>query len=242
MNGILRVNWLGFAGILLLVTLFWVPGIVGAQLSSSSFQMTADSVNCGGGRTSSSSFSIVGTLCETATMPPTDDITFPTSTNFNLEQGFPAMDDVPFISVSLLNAAGTEQKSSISFGTLTQGSVANDTLLVRVTTNALSGYSATLMSDGGLRSGTDTINPISDGTVDGSSNASHGEYGFRTSGTDGLYNSTDTSVTTSAKVFAQKTSRTTLSETTVTFKAAVGGSNVSGSFSQALSIVVTGSF
>lgn len=216
-----------------------------AQLSSSSFQMTADSLNCGGGRTSSSSFSIVGTLCEPATMPPTNNIVFPTSSNFNLEQGFPTMDDVPFISVSLLNAAGTEQKSSISFGTLTQGSVANDTLLVRVTTNALNGYSAVLLSDGGLRSGTDTINPVSDGTVDGSSNATHGEYGFSTASTDTTNCSRpsgDNPIIQSGTTVATCTTRKTLSDTAITFKATVGGSNVAGSFSQALSIVVTGSF
>ncbi len=219
-----------------IVLALYFPGHVFAQLSSSNFQMTADSVNCGGGRTSSSSFSIIGTLCE----PATGTNTFPTSSNFNLEQGFPAMDDVPFISVSLLNPSNTSAaKSSVGFGTLQQGSVASDAILVRVTTNAASGYSAAVLSDGNLRSSTDTISAVGDGTVDGTPG---GEYGFRTSGTDGLYNSADTSVTTAAKVFAQKTSWTTQSDTTITFKAAVAGSNASGDYSQTMAIVVTGSF
>jgi len=149
------------------------------------------------------------------------------------------MDDVPFISVSLLDSTGTTPKNSVGFGTLTQGSTASDTILVRVTTNAASGYSAALSSDGDLRSGTDSIAGVSDGSVDGSP---RGEYGFRTSGVDGLYNSTDTSISTTAKAFAQKTSWTTQSDTLLTFKAAVAGSNVSGNYSQSLAIVVTGSF
>ncbi len=245
MTGILNIKRIRSLGVFVFFALMISPGIALAQLSSSSFQMTADSVNCGGGRTSSSSFSIVGTLCEPAGMPPTDDITFPTSTNFNLEQGFPTMDDVPFISVSLLNAAGTAQKSSIDFQTLRQGSTASDTLLVRVTTNALNGYSATLLSDGGLRSGSDAINPVSDGTVDGSSNAPHGEYGFSTASTDTASCSRpagDNAISQSGTTFATCTIWKALSDTTITFKAAVGGSNVAGSFSQALSIVVTGTF
>ncbi|MBI4600110.1 hypothetical protein HY732_04280 [Candidatus Uhrbacteria bacterium] len=224
----------------LVVSSVVIPGGVFAQLSSSSFRMTSDSINCGGGRTSSTSFSIIGTLCEPTTMPPTNSIAFPTSSNFNFEQGFPSMDDIPFISVSLLNPSDTSAaKSSVSFGTIQQGSVASDAILVRVTTNAASGYSAAVLSDGALRSSTDSISGVGDGTVDGTPG---GEYGFRTSGTDGLYNSIDTSVTTSAKIFAQRATWATNSDTTITFKAAVAGSNASGDYSQTLAVVVTGSF
>lgn len=213
------------------------PFVALAQVSSSSFQMTSDSVNCGGGKTSSTSFSIVGTLCETATGTNT----FPTSTSFNLEQGFPAMDDIPFISASLLDPSIPSQaKNAASFGTVTNSSgVASDSILVRVTTNAANGYSASIISDGELRSGSNTISGVTDGTVDGSPS---GEYGFRTSGTDGLYNSSDTNITTSAKTFAQKTTWTTRSDTTLTFKAAVASGNTSGSYAQAVTIVVTGTF
>ena len=176
-------------------------------------------------------------------MPPTNNIAFPTSTNFNLEQGFPPMDDIPFISVSLLNSAGTAAKSSIAFNTLTQGSVGSDTILVRVSTNAANGYSAVISSDGGLLSSNDEIQPVSDGTVDGSS--SHGEYGFAVASSD-TSNCTrptgDRAITTTGTNFATCTTWKTQSDTTLTFKAAVGGGNASGSVGKALTVIVTGSF
>jgi hypothetical protein len=227
-----------FVFILIVGAAGWSPAAY-AQLSSDNFRMTSDSLNCGGGRTSSTSFSIIGTLCE----PAVGTNTFPTNTNFNLEQGFPAMDDVPFLSVSLLNSAGTAAKTSLSFGTLTQGSVANDTILVRVTTNAANGYAAAVASDGALRSSNDEIVGVSDGTVDGSS--SHGEYGFSVSSSDTTNCSRptgDRSISTSGTTFATCTIWKNQSDNTLTFKAAAGASNASGSFGQALSVIVTSTF
>lgn len=223
------------------VFIFVAPS-VHAQLSSTNFQMTADSVNCGGGRTSSTSFSILGTLCE----PATATNTFPASTNFSIEQGFPAMDDVPFISVSLLNPSDTSAaKNSISFsGTLTPTSgVASDSILVRVRTNAPSGYTSAVISDGALRTSSDSISNVGDGSVNGSSTS--GEYGFAVSSTD-TTNCTrpsgDVAVSTSGTTFATCTTWKTISDNTLTFKAVAGSANTSGSYGQTLTIVVTGAF
>lgn len=233
-------------GYVALCALFLYASSAHAQLSSSSFRMTSDSVNCGGGQSTSTSFSVFSTLCEPAANQPTDNIVSPTSSNFVLEQGFQYMDDIPFISVSLLNPSNTAQtKNTIGYGTLTQSSgVASDSILVRVTTNAPSGYSAAVLSDGDLRvvqngQTTASIAGVSDGTVNGSPN---GEVGFATSGTDGQFNSTDTNVSATAKTFARTSTWTTQSDTTLTFKAAVSGSNASGSYTQGLTVIVTGAF
>lgn len=230
----------------LILTLIATPNAALAQLSSSSFRMTSDSVNCGGGQSTSTSFSVFSTICEPASNQPTNNIVSPESTSFVLEQGFQYMEDTPFITASLLNPSNTAQaKNTVSYGTLTQSSgVASDSILVRVATNAPSGYSAALLSDGELRvvqSGQTiaTIAGVSDGTVNGSPS---GEIGFTTSGTDGQYNATDTNITTAAKTFAQRSTWTTQSDTTLTFKAAVTSGNASGSYTQSLTIVVTGSF
>ncbi|MEK7122355.1 MAG: hypothetical protein AAB855_00705, partial [Patescibacteria group bacterium] len=151
----------------LILSLIAGPSVVLAQLSSDSFRMTSDSANCGGGRSTSDSFALFSTICE-----PTDGRTL-TSTNFVAESGFQYMDDTPFITVSLLNSAGTAAKNSISYGSLTPSSgVQSDSILVRVATNAANGYIGSVLSDGALRTGSGpsdhTIQNVSDGSVNGS--------------------------------------------------------------------------
>lgn len=226
----------------LIVSFVFIPNGALAQLSSSSFRMTSDSVNCGGGQSTSTSFSVFSTLCE----PASNSLQDSDPQSFVLEPGFQYMDDIPFISVSLLNPSNTAQtKNTVGYGTLTQSSgVASDSILVRVTTNATNGYAASILSDGDLRvvqngQTTATISGVSDGAVNGSPN---GEVGFTTSGTDGQFNASDTNVSSTAKTFAQRSTWTTQSDTTLTFKAAVSGSNTSGSYTQGLTIIVTGAF
>lgn len=223
----------------LILSLIVAPNTAFAQLSSTNFRMTSDSVNCGGGQSSSTSFSVFSTICE-----PADARTL-TSTSFVAESGFQYMDDIPFISVSLLDSTGASAKNSITFSsTLTPtGGTITDTILVRVRTNAPSGYTGTVLSDGDLRSGSNTIAAVGDGSVDGSSTS--GEYGFSVSSDDTTSCTRptgDNAVSTSGTTFATCTTRKALSDNTLAFKASVGSANVSGSYSQTLTIVVTGSF
>ena len=53
----------------------------------------------------------------------------------------------------------------VALGTLSTGSISTDTLTARTETNAVNGYSATLISDGTLRNGANTINAVADGAV-----------------------------------------------------------------------------
>lgn len=227
-----------------LLSLLVIPSSALAQLSSNNFRVTSDSLNCGGGQSTSSSFSLFSTICE-----PTDARTL-TSTSFVAESGLQYMEDIPFITVSLLDAAGSTAKNSISYGPMTPTSgTKSDTILVRVVTNAANGYIGSILSDGLLRTGpssTDhTIQSVADGSVDGSASGSPaGESGFAVSSTDTSCTrpSGDQGITTSGTTFATCTIWKTQSDNTLTFKAAVASSNTSGSYSQNLTIVVTGSF
>lgn len=215
-----------------------MPRGVFAQLSSSSFRITSDSINCGGGQGASNSFSVLGTVCE-----PADARTL-TSTSFVAESGFQYMEDTPAITVSLLDSGGTTAKNSISYGSMTPTSgTKSDSVLVRVTTNAANGYVGSIISDGLLRTSSgNSIAAVGDGTVDGSPS---GESGFAVSSAD-TTNCTrpsgDQGISTSGTTFATCTTWKTQSDNTLTFKAAVASSNISGSYAQSLTIVVTGSF
>lgn len=223
----------------LIVSFVFVPKTALAQLSSNSFRITSDSVNCGGGRSTSDSFAIFSTICE-----PTDGRTL-TSASFVAESGLQYMDDTPFITVSLLDPSNTANtKNAISYGSLTPSSgVASDSILVRVITNAANGYIGSVLSDGALRSGSNEIAAVDNGgTVDGSPS---GETGFSVSSSDTTSctrPSGDNGVTTSSSTFATCTTWKAQSDNTLTFKAAVASGNQSGSYTQALTIIVTGSF
>ncbi|MBI4253052.1 hypothetical protein HY623_02645 [Candidatus Uhrbacteria bacterium] len=228
-----------------IVIILALPEFGNAQLSSDSFRVTSDSVNCGGGGSTSNSFAISSTICE-----PSDARTL-TSTSFVAESGFQYMEDTPFITVSLLNAAGSAAKNSIAYGSMTPTSgTKSDSILVRVTTNAANGYVGSILSDGLLRTGSSSIDfsiqNVADGSVDGSANGSpSGESGFSVSSSD-TTNCTrpsgDQGIVTSGTPFATCTTWKTQSDNTLTFKAAVSSNNLSGSYSQNLTIVVTGSF
>lgn len=220
------------------LSLISAPRGVFAQLSSSSFRITSDSLNCGGGRSTSSGFALFSTVCE-----PTSGQTL-TSTSFVAESGLQYMEDTPAITVSLLDAAGSTTKNSVSYGSMTPTSgTKSDSVLVRVTTNAANGYVGSIVSDGLLRTSSgSSIAAVGDGTVDGSPS---GESGFAVSSTD-TTNCTrpsgDQGISTSGTTFATCTTWKAQSDNTLTFKAAVASSNISGSYAQSLTIVVTGSF
>lgn len=236
-----RLQALVKIGVVIIVTFAGIPSGAFAQFSSQNFRLTSDSFNCGGGRSTSDSFALFSTICE-----PTDGRTL-ASSNFVAESGFQYMDDTPFITVSLLNSAGTSAKNSVTYGSLTPSSgVQSDSILVRVITNATNGYSGSVLSDGSLRTGSgptdQTIQNVSDGSVDGSPS---GETGFSVSSTD-TTNCTrpsgDSATSTSGTTFATCTTWKAQSDNTLTFKAAVASDNVSGNYAQTLTIVVTGSF
>jgi len=137
----------------------------------------------------------------------------------------------------------TISKTSIDLGTLSTSSVSSDSYTITTKSNAEDGYATTIVEDGNLRDGSNDIDDTS-GDVD----AGYEEYGIRTSGTDGQYNSTDTAITGTPKVIAQDTSGPIDSQqVTVTHKASIddgtnGTITAPGSYSHTVTLVSTGTF
>lgn len=211
-------------------------------LSSTSYRILSSSVNCGGTTSTSTSYALQDSACETVGPGASDsNAVFTTSSSYVVGGGYQAMTDIPALSVSL---SGT----SIAFGTLSSSSVttATPTIDVTVTTNAVGGYSATIIADGAFRiSGGNSFGDVTDNTVTAGGN----EYGFRTSGSDGQFGSTDTCVpfttsscSTSPKIFATNTSWVSSQTTTLTFKASPSTTTTAGGYSQAITIIVSGTF
>lgn len=211
-------------------------------LSSTSYRILSSSINCGGNTATSNSYALQDSACETVGPGASDtNAVFTTSSSYSIGAGYQAMTDIPTLSVTLSGA-------SIAFGTLSTGSVttATPTIDVTVTTNAVGGYSATIIADGALKiSGSNVFGDVTDGTV----TAGQNEYGFRTSGADGQFNATDTCVpfstsgcSTTPKVFATNTSWVSSKTTTLSFKASPSGITPAGSYSQAITIIVSGTF
>ena len=128
----------------------------------------------------------------------------------------------------------TLDNSSVSLGTMSLTSVNSASLVATVTTDSLSGYALAISEDGNLRSGSNDINDVGDGTVTAGSE----EYGIRTSGTNGQLNSSDSAINSSVTV-ASATAPVENDQTTISFKASVGQSTQAGSYSQAITFTLT---
>ncbi|MFB6226376.1 MAG: hypothetical protein ABEJ02_03415, partial [Candidatus Paceibacteria bacterium] len=96
--------------------------------------------------------------------------------DFELRGGFQAQEK-GILKVNL-------NKNSLDLGTLTENDVSKGSLKLTVTTDSETGYNTSIREDHNLKSGSLTINDVSDGTVSAGSK----EYGINTKGTDGLLN------------------------------------------------------
>jgi hypothetical protein len=127
----------------------------------------------------------------------------------------------------------TVDQTTLSLGTLSQSSVASDTLGLTVTTNSDSGYTVSITEDGNLRSGSNDVDDVSDGSVTAGSE----EYGIRTGGSSGLL-ATDTAISGSVNVMS-KSSAATDDAVSVIFSASVGASSLAGSYSHIVTFTAT---
>ncbi len=223
-------------GIALFVFILKENNAVFAQtMTSNSYIVQSSSVNCGGGSSASSTYALYDSVCELGNATSTN----MTSASYILDPGFQAMKDISFITLSLSG-------NTISLGTLSTLSVASGTVTATVTTNATTGYTSTIIADGALRRSTGDAMINTDGGIV----AGDGEYGFTTSGADGQFNSSDTCIpysgastcTTSAKTYATNTGVVSGRATTITLKAATSTTTPSGSYSQTITLITTGTF
>lgn len=121
--------------------------------------------------------------------------------------------------------------SSIVLGTLSQSSVASDSLTITITSG--SGYTVSISEDGNLSDGTNDIDDVSDGTV----SAGAEEYGIRTSGSAGLLAS-DTAINGSVNVMSGSSAVTNESASLI-FSASIGSNSQAGSYSHTVTLTGT---
>ena len=194
-------------------------------MSSANYKIFVDSINGGGQLGTSANYKLTDTIGEVGV---TEDVS---STNYRSKAGFEAISMDNTLSVSL-------STNLIAIGALSTSNVVSADEVLTITTNG-SGYTTTLVSDGNLRAsdGSD-INNVSDGAVTAGSE----EFGIRTSGTDGQYNSTDTSITTTAKTIGERSTSVNGGTLTVTFKASVDTNSSFNSYSNIVTFSTTGHF
>ncbi len=194
-------------------------------MSSTNYKIFVDTVNGGGGLGTSANYKLTDTMGEVGT---TENVT---STNYIVKAGFEAINKDQILTVNL-------STSEIKLGILAPSQVNTSDETITVTTNG-NGYSTTIADDGNLRAtdGAD-INNVIDGAVTAGSE----EFGIGTSGSDGLYNSADTSISTVPKTIAQRSSSVNGSVVTVTFKASVVSTTAYDDYSNVVTFSTTGNF
>ncbi len=242
--------------LIFVVTFSFHTHALAQTMTSTNYVILSNSLDCGGGTGTSASYALTDSICETAPGDSTNSV-FSASTNYTIGTGFQAMDDIPHITVSFSDPDSNNGANTVAFGTLTTSAVAQDQIGVTVTTNAVTGYSATLIANNAFRRASPNtaqkIGNVSDGAV----TTGISEYGFCATGTDGQFacNTAETCVpysgadsdspvcTTVAKEFARKTTWASGVLTTLTFKAAISSTVYAGSdYTQTMTIIVSGTF
>jgi len=161
-----------------LLSLFIAPFVHAQAMSSGSYQIQSDSINFGGGLSSSTSYTTEDTGGEIATG-------YASSTSFNLHAGYQQMDGEVFISAS---SAG-DVTMSPALGGIT-GGISNGSTSFTVTTDNSAGYTVTITSDSSpaLQSGIDSFAdyvPVgSDPDFSFSNAATDSTFAFTPEGTD----------------------------------------------------------
>ncbi len=131
--------------------------------------------------------------------------------------------------------------TSAPLGSLNSAAVATELIGFNVSADVDNGYTIQAMSDGDLRDGSNVIAGVTDGTV----SAGSAEYGGRSSDTTvsgSTFGSQDTAFTTSFQPVVSKTGHQFEDRDFVTLKASDTSSTPSGTYSQALTFVVSGNY
>ncbi len=201
-----------------IIFVFWAAPI-SATMSGDTYNIYADSFSfAASGTMSGDTFSIDATGGELAPSSTIGD-------TFDLRGGFQAAErGILSFSVS---------PSVISLGTLSPSAVSASAVTLTVSTDSETGYAITAASDGDLRSGTNVISRVTDGSV----TAGQTEYGISASGSDALL-SGDVGLNGTVQV-ASKLGAVTNRQTTVTFKASVAQGVVPVIYSQIVTFTAT---
>lgn len=203
-------------------------------LSSSNYRILFNSLNCGAENSNSTNYRIQGSVCDLSS-------TDLSSASYVLTPGFRGLEDIPFLTVQFSDPDGNNKPNTVALGSLSTSSVKSDSIAVTITTNAESGYVSSLVADGALRLTTDsgkTIAGASDNPVNIS--AGSGKYGFKTS--NGSFDNNYTDITTSPKTFSTASVPVSARAVTLTFSASPSNTTGAGEYTQAITIITTGTF
>ncbi|MBI4133106.1 hypothetical protein HY478_00680 [Candidatus Uhrbacteria bacterium] len=204
--------------------LFLEPGSAHALMTSANYRVWADTVSGGGNRSTSASYISTDTISESNSGED------PSSANFLLDAGLPAIFQEPIVTLTVSAAA-------ITLGDITTAAVSSASYTVTVTTNAQFGYTARITEDGNFRSGANDINDVLDGTVTAGSE----EYGIAVAGADAAF-AGDQPVSGTALTIATRADWITSSVTTVTHRAAAAPATISVAYAHAVTHTVVGNF
>lgn len=209
--------------LLLVFILVLLPtNFVFSAMSSTNYKIQTDDFATGG-LTSSTNYAVLGSAGDWQGLT--------SSTNYGVYGGYVYSQLTPTLSISL-------DSSSVALGTLSVSSVASVTLTATISTDAPGGYSLMISEDQGLTNGSTSITDVADGTVSAGSE----EYGVGTRGTDGLYNSSDTSITSSFKAIASSSGMVTSQTDGVVFKASISSATTAGSYSHTVTLAAVSNF
>lgn len=206
-----------FLAITFVIVTWVIP--VRTAMTSTNFEIFADSVSVlDVGPVTTTNYTLYSTVGEVG-------VTTTQGSTVELRAGFQAME---------LGGLGVLiTPSSIDFGTLSTTAVSTSSVSVNVTTDSGTGYTVTATEDGNLRSGSNTIDDVTDGSVTAGSE----EYGIRTSGVSGQL-ANDTAIAGTVTVASTSTA-VTADTTSVIFSAAASANTTAGTYSNQVTLTVT---
>lgn len=131
--------------------------------------------------------------------------------------------------------------ATVSFGTLSDSSVATAVISFEVSVDSTSGYVVQVNDDGNLRSGSNDIDDVSDGAV-----SEHAEeFGARSSDTSlasSTFDTADSAMTTSRQDVVTRSAVSMADRNFVTLKASISTSTTAGSYGNVISFIASGNF
>ena len=197
------------------VVLLYPAAMTQAVMTSTNYAIFADSINVGGGPTTSTSYNVQSSIGEATSAG------FTTSTSYVVRGGFHSA-DAGSLSISL-------SATSLNLGELSTGVVKSAGTVVTVTTDSDSGYTLSISSVSG--SG---ITAVSDGSVTAGSE----EYGIGATGNDSVV-SGDRAVAAGLVLASRASPASSGSATSLAFRASISGSTAAGSYSQTVALIAS---
>lgn len=131
--------------------------------------------------------------------------------------------------------------TSLALGELSDSGVGTGIIGFEVTAANDNGYIVQVIEDGNLRTGSEEISDVADGSVSAASE----EYGARSSDTSlssSTFDTADSAITSSFQEIASESSASFESRNFLTLKTGISSSTAAGSYSHTISIIASGNF